>query len=63
MRITDSHVRGATDTPLIETTIGTFFDEVTDRKAADDGLVVRHQGIRWSYGELCKQVDAFAPAF
>ena len=60
MPITESHVRGATDTPLIETTIGAFFDEATERLAEHDALVVRHQGIRWTYGELRKQVDAFA---
>ena len=60
MPITESHVRGATDIPLIETTIGAFFDEATERLAEHDALVVRHQGIRWTYGELRKQVDAFA---
>jgi len=30
MPITESHVRGETDTPLIEQTIGNYFDEATD---------------------------------
>jgi fatty-acyl-CoA synthase len=60
MSLTESHVRGATDIPLIETAIGACFDEATERLADQDALVVRHQGIRWTYGELRKQVDAFA---
>jgi fatty-acyl-CoA synthase len=60
MPITESHVCGPTDTPLIESTIGAFFDATTERLAERDALVVRHQGIRWSYGELRQQVDAFA---
>ena len=58
--ISESHVRGSTETPLIESTIGSYFDEATDRFVTQDALVVRHQGIRWTYGELRKQVDAFA---
>jgi hypothetical protein len=34
MPITVSHVRGATSTPLIETTIGAAFDAATERLAA-----------------------------
>ena len=60
MPITESHVRGETDTPLIEQTIGNYFDEATDRLAEREALVVRHQNIRWSYAELRKQVDASA---
>jgi fatty-acyl-CoA synthase len=60
MPITESHVRGETDTPLIEQTIGSYFDEATERLAAREALVVRHQNVRWSYAELRKQVDAFA---
>jgi hypothetical protein len=33
LSITESHVRGATDLPLIESTIGAFFDQTTDRLA------------------------------
>jgi len=58
--ITDSYVHGSTDIPLIESTIGAFFDEVTERLPEREALVVRHQGIRWTYGELRKRVDDVA---
>jgi fatty-acyl-CoA synthase len=60
MTLTESYVRGATDAPLIEQTVGSFFDAATERLADRDGLVVRHRGIRWTYGELRRHVDAFA---
>jgi fatty-acyl-CoA synthase len=60
MALTESYVRGATDAPLIEQAIGSFFDAATERLADRDGLVVRHQGIRWTYAELRRHVDAFA---
>jgi len=63
MAIQESYVHGLTDTPLIERTIGAAFDEVTERAAAREALVVRHQGIRWTYAELRKHVDAFAAGF
>jgi fatty-acyl-CoA synthase len=55
-----SHVIGATDQPLLETTIGEAFDA---RVAADpDGvaLISAHQKIEWTWGELTAQVDALA---
>ncbi|QPF88939.1 AMP-binding protein [Bradyrhizobium commune] len=63
MPITESHVRGTTDTPLIESTIGALFDETCARLAEREALVVRHQGIRWSFKELRQQVDALAAGF
>ena len=54
------HVRGATSTPLIETTIGAAFDAATERLADHEALVVRHQNIRWTYAEFRRQVDEFA---
>jgi len=60
MPISESHVRGATDTPLIEDTIGAFFDKACERLSGREALVVRHQDIRWTYGEFRKQVDALA---
>ncbi|MBR0936645.1 AMP-binding protein [Bradyrhizobium jicamae] len=60
MPITESHVRGATDTPLIEDTIGDFFDRACERLSGREALVVRHQDIRWTYGEFRTRVDALA---
>jgi fatty-acyl-CoA synthase len=45
---------------LIGKTIGAFFDEVATRDADELALVVRHQGVRWTYRELKAQVDAMA---
>ena len=60
MPITESHVRGSSDTPLIEDTIGVFFDQACERLSEREALVVRHQGIRWSFQELRQQVDGLA---
>ena len=60
MPITQSHVHGSTDTPLIEKTIGCLFDDACARLGDREALVVRHQKIRWSYQELRRQVDALA---
>jgi len=60
MPITESHVRGSTDTPLIEDTIGAFFDQTCERLSEREALVVRHQGIRWRFKELRQQVDDLA---
>ncbi len=55
-----SYVHGASDKPLIGQTIGRFFDAACARHAGQDALVVRHQNIRLSYGELRLKVDALA---
>ncbi|MBK9167766.1 MAG: AMP-binding protein [Bryobacterales bacterium] len=58
-----SHVTGPRDTPLIEQTIGAFLDGAAVRWAERDALIVRHQNIRWTYGELQRRVDALAAGF
>ncbi|GAB3258389.1 AMP-binding protein [Chitinimonas naiadis] len=55
-----SYVHGASLQPLIGQTIGSFFDDAASRWAAQDALVVRHQGTRWTYAELKQRVDACA---
>jgi fatty-acyl-CoA synthase len=55
-----SYVHGASATPLIGQTIGGFFDHAAARWAGRDALIVRHQGIRWTYAELKRQVDRVA---
>ncbi|MDQ7781385.1 MAG: AMP-binding protein [Desulfomonilaceae bacterium] len=57
---TQSYVHGASSQPLIGSTIGALFDEVAARRADAEALVVIHQGIRWTYADLKRQVDAFA---
>lgn len=55
-----SIVKGATDGPLIETTIGAHFDEACRIHEAETALVVRHQGVRLTYGAFRRKVDALA---
>jgi fatty-acyl-CoA synthase len=58
--LTQSYVHGASATPLIGATIGSYFDEAAERWAENDALVVRHQNVRWSYRLLKDQVDKTA---
>ena len=55
-----SYVHGASDVPLIGETIGAHFDRTVARWGDRPALIVRQQGVRWSYRELGEQVDAFA---
>jgi len=55
-----SYDHGATTEKLIGATIGEAFDRATALRPDADALVVRHQGIRWSWGELAARVEEFA---
>src|SRR6266566_7802171 len=55
-----SYVHGASTVRLIGETIGVHFDRIAERFGERDALIVRHQGLRWSYRELRQRVDAFA---
>ena len=55
-----SYVHGASGTPLIGETIGVYFDQAVERFGERDALIVRHQGIRWSWHQLKQRVDALA---
>jgi fatty-acyl-CoA synthase len=55
-----SYIHGASGPPLIGQTIGAYFDEVATRESERLALIVRQQGVRWTYGELKAQVDAVA---
>jgi fatty-acyl-CoA synthase len=57
-----SYVTGATETPLIEATIGQFFDQACLTHGNRDALVSRHQNMRLTYAELAVKVDALACA-
>jgi fatty-acyl-CoA synthase len=59
-RSTQSYVHGGCEAPLIGDTIGAHFEKVADRWRERPALIVRHQNIRWTYGELKERVDAFA---
>ncbi len=55
-----SYAHGTTSVPLIGETIGANFDRAVARWGERLALVVRHQGVRWTYRELGERVDAFA---
>lgn len=55
-----SYVHGASNTALLGQTIGQYFDEACRRHAAQDALIVRQQGVRWSYAEFGEQVTRLA---
>lgn len=55
-----SFVHGASTEPLMYLTVGNLLDRTAERYGEREALVVRHQGVRWSYAELKDRVDAFA---
>jgi fatty-acyl-CoA synthase len=57
-----AHARGATATPLIEQTIPAFFDAMAAGHPDHPALVSRHQGRRYSYGELRREARRLASA-
>ncbi|HUB97597.1 MAG TPA: AMP-binding protein [Stellaceae bacterium] len=58
--LSQSYVHGASDVPLMGETIGACFDRAAARWPDHDALVVRHQGVRWSYAALKRRVDDLA---
>ena len=58
--LTRSYVHGASDTTLIGETIGAYFDNAVARWRDRNALVVRHQDVRWTWGELKARVDDLA---
>jgi fatty-acyl-CoA synthase len=60
--LTESYSRGATDVPLIEQTIGDFFDALVERQPDREALVSRHEGQRYTYRELQTEVNRLASA-
>ena len=55
-----SYAHGSSPKPLIGETIGVHFDRAVAQHADRLALVVRHQGVHWTYRELSQKVDAFA---
>ena len=60
MPLTRSYTHGASDQPLLGETIGGALDRIVERFSDREALVVRHQGVRWTYCELRARADAFA---
>ena len=55
-----SHDIGATDTPLIESTIGDYFDSVANQAPDKEALVSCHQHIRLTYQQLQQKSNQLA---
>ncbi len=55
-----SYDHGVSDKKLIGETIGMFFDRQVEKYREREALVVRHQNVRWSWGELARHVDDLA---
>jgi len=60
--LVDSYARGATDVPLIEQTLGTFFADMVARQPEREALVSRHQGLRYTYRGLQTEAHRLASA-
>src|SRR5574337_397294 len=61
-RLSQSYDRGTTDVPLIEQTIGDFFDAMAARQPERDALVSAHQKRRYSYASLAAESARLASA-
>jgi fatty-acyl-CoA synthase len=59
-KLTLSYVHGVSPEPLLGLTLGQLFDRTAARFPDRPALVVRHEGLRWSYAELRREVDALA---
>jgi fatty-acyl-CoA synthase len=55
-----SYDHGVSDKKLIGETIGAFFDRTVETHREREALVVRHQNVRWAWGELGRRVDDLA---
>ena len=55
-----SYVRGATDVPLSEATIGQLLADTAARFPERPAVVFREQGIRWTWREFANEVDVLA---
>src|SRR5438034_2643317 len=57
-----SHDHGACDLPLIEQTIGSFFDAMAASVPQREALVSCHQNLRYTYRELQAEARRLASA-
>ncbi|UZP75320.1 AMP-binding protein [Candidatus Paraluminiphilus aquimaris] len=58
--IEKSYYCGASTTQIIYETIGGFFDRVAEKHPDSQALILRHQGVEWTYAELQRRVDQLA---
>jgi fatty-acyl-CoA synthase len=55
-----SYDHGVSHKKLIGETIGNFFDRTVEKYRGREALVVKHQNVRWTWGELAQKVDELA---
>lgn len=55
-----SYDHGVSAKKLIGATIGAFFDSQVEKYRDREALVVKHQDVRWTWGELARRVDDLA---
>ncbi|MGH3790079.1 MAG: AMP-binding protein, partial [Pseudonocardiaceae bacterium] len=60
MPVLPSYVSGVSEVPLLGDTIGDNFDRTVARHGDREALVDRPSGRRWTYSQLCAEVDAIA---
>mgnify|MGYP001822477074 CR=1 FL=1 len=59
-RLTMSRFKGATEPPLIDETVGQRLLKTAARFPDGEALVVRHQGVRWTWREYVERIDRLA---
>jgi fatty-acyl-CoA synthase len=60
MKETMSFVCGTSEQPLIYRTVGDLLRRSAEQWGDREAIVVRHQGIRWTYRKFDREVDRFA---
>ena len=58
--IRPSYHSNSSETPLLEETIGAVLQRISDAHPEQLALVVRHQGIRWTYRQFLLEIDKLA---
>ncbi len=51
---------GTMDLALVDETIGRLFDRTVEQYREREAIVVRHQNIRWTYGDYQREIDLLA---
>jgi len=62
-KVSHSYAFRGSEKPLIGKTIGDMFDEIAETYPDNDAIVSLHQGVRYSYRELQKELDRAAKGF
>ncbi|MCG7542579.1 AMP-binding protein [Pseudoalteromonas sp. MM17-2] len=55
-----SQYHGSSSTPLSERTIAEHLDYIVDKHPDNEAIVVRHQGIRWTYRQYLREIERLA---